>query len=235
MPCLQRRWEGGPIYKVLLPHSIQAWDNDCWSNKVIEKQLDQRQMPPQILNSAAWVVGLALSQKDTSLSAWTVIKGRYHAEPLIVLHGWPIEPMAKWIQWVTSSWNIGTDWSPIVIICRWFRLSHNRPRWWVLPMCRSSSTHAYVCKYIHEYTHSLIYWLMDWSIDRSIDWYVILWLVFGISLEDVKIFYNVKYNNHVEMQAWSRNSSILHIFGEQSTPCIVYSHKCTEMYNDLCA
>src|SRR6218665_1581753 len=28
----------------LLPHSIQAWDNDCpcWSNKVIEEQLDQR-------------------------------------------------------------------------------------------------------------------------------------------------------------------------------------------------
>src|SRR6218665_3561781 len=25
---------------VLLP--IQAWDNDCWSNKVIEEQLDQR-------------------------------------------------------------------------------------------------------------------------------------------------------------------------------------------------
>ena len=47
--------------------------------------------------------------------------------------------MARWIQWVTSSWNIGTDWSPIVIICRWFRLSHNWPRWWVLPMYRSSS------------------------------------------------------------------------------------------------
>ena len=26
---------------VLLPHSIQAWDNDCWSNKVIEEQLEQ--------------------------------------------------------------------------------------------------------------------------------------------------------------------------------------------------
>ena len=26
---------------VLLPHSIQAWDNDCWSNKVIEEQLDK--------------------------------------------------------------------------------------------------------------------------------------------------------------------------------------------------
>src|SRR6218665_2980495 len=31
---------------VLLPHSIQAWDNDCWSNKVIEEQLDQREIPP---------------------------------------------------------------------------------------------------------------------------------------------------------------------------------------------
>src|SRR6218665_1274330 len=30
---------------VLLPHSIQAWDNDCWSNKVIEEQSDQRQLP----------------------------------------------------------------------------------------------------------------------------------------------------------------------------------------------
>ena len=23
---------------VLLPHSVQAWDNECWSNKVIEEQ-----------------------------------------------------------------------------------------------------------------------------------------------------------------------------------------------------
>ena len=98
--------------------------------------------PPQSLNSTAWIVGLASSDIDTSLTSWTVIKGRYRAEPWIVLHGWPIEPMARWIQWVTSLWNIGTDWSPIVIICRWFlwfRLSHNRPRWWVLPMYRSSS------------------------------------------------------------------------------------------------
>jgi len=48
---------------VLLPHSIQAWDNDLWSNKVIEEQLDQS------LNCTAWVVGLASSQIDTSLSA----------------------------------------------------------------------------------------------------------------------------------------------------------------------
>src|SRR6218665_1789343 len=47
---------------VLLPHSIQAWDNDCWSNKVIEEQLDQRHIPPQSLTSIAWVVGLASSQ-----------------------------------------------------------------------------------------------------------------------------------------------------------------------------
>jgi len=54
---------------VLLPHSIQAWGNDCWANKVIEERLDQRHIPPQSLNSTAWVVGLALSQIDTSLSA----------------------------------------------------------------------------------------------------------------------------------------------------------------------
>jgi len=34
---------------VLLPLSIQAWDNDCWPNKVIEEQLDQRQIPPSKL------------------------------------------------------------------------------------------------------------------------------------------------------------------------------------------
>ena len=36
---------------VLLPHSIQAWDNDCWPNKVIEEQLDQRKdiYPPSKL------------------------------------------------------------------------------------------------------------------------------------------------------------------------------------------
>ena len=78
-------------------------------------------------------------QTDPSLSA-SVIKDIYHTEPWIVLQGWPIEPMARWIQWVTSSWNIGTDWPPIVIICQCFRLSHNRPRWWVLPMYRSSSS-----------------------------------------------------------------------------------------------
>src|SRR6218665_3443074 len=34
---------------VLLPHSIQAGDNDCWCNKVIEEQLDQREIPPSKL------------------------------------------------------------------------------------------------------------------------------------------------------------------------------------------
>src|SRR6218665_842120 len=36
---------GRRVNNVLLPHSIQALDNDCWSNKVIEEQLDQRQIP----------------------------------------------------------------------------------------------------------------------------------------------------------------------------------------------
>src|SRR6218665_3506946 len=50
---------------VLLSHSIQAWDNDCWSNKVIEKQLDKRHIPPQCLNSSAWVVGLTASDRKS--------------------------------------------------------------------------------------------------------------------------------------------------------------------------
>ena len=41
---------------------------------------------------------IAWSKTDASLSAWTVIKDRYRAEPWIVLHGWPIEPMARWIR-----------------------------------------------------------------------------------------------------------------------------------------
>ena len=52
-----------------------------WSNKVIEEQLDQRQIPPQSFNSTAWVVGLASSQIDTSLSACTVIKDIFRVEP----------------------------------------------------------------------------------------------------------------------------------------------------------
>jgi len=60
-----------------------------------------------------------------------LIKESYRGEPWIALHVWPIEPMAWWIRWVTSSWNIGSDWSPIVINCQLFRLSHNRPWLWV--------------------------------------------------------------------------------------------------------
>ena len=127
---------------VLLPHSIQAWDNDCWSNKVIEEQPDQRHIRYTPLKAWTVLPGLLAwphqsSHIDTFLSAWTVIKEGCRTEPWIVLHGRPIEPMARWIQW-----NIGTDWSPIVIICRWFQwfwLSHNRPRRLVLPMYRSSS------------------------------------------------------------------------------------------------
>jgi len=56
---------------------------------------------------------------------------------------WPIEPMARWIQWVYHrETSARTGHWLTVIICRWFRwfwLSHNRPRWWVLPMYRSSS------------------------------------------------------------------------------------------------
>ena len=44
------------------------------------------------------------------------------------LHGWPIEPMARSIRWISSFWNIGTDWPPIVIDCRLFWLSYNRPQ-----------------------------------------------------------------------------------------------------------
>ena len=69
---------GRRVNNVLLPHSIQAWDNDCWSNKVIEEQLVKERHPSQSLNSTAWVVGLAASQIDTS---FTVIKGRYRAQP----------------------------------------------------------------------------------------------------------------------------------------------------------
>src|SRR6218665_1932270 len=70
---------------VLLPHSIQAWENDCWSNKVIEEQLDQRHS----LNSTAWVVGLASSQPvqarpghmSPPSALEQVIKDIYRAEP----------------------------------------------------------------------------------------------------------------------------------------------------------
>ena len=60
---------------VLLPHSIQAWDNDCWSNKVIEKQLDRRHIPPSKLEQycmgcwpglITWAVGLASALEQSS-------------------------------------------------------------------------------------------------------------------------------------------------------------------------
>ena len=64
--ALSREAVGRRANNVLLPHSILAWDND----KVIEEQLHQRQIPPQSLRGvSAWVVGLASSQIDTSLSA----------------------------------------------------------------------------------------------------------------------------------------------------------------------
>jgi len=87
--------------------------------------------------------------------------------------------MARWIQWITSSWNIGTDWSPIVIICwwfRWLRLSHIRPRWWVLPMYRSSSNlsktyfHQLQFLFWQEFSFTIqILWLSDYqnSVENS--------------------------------------------------------------------
>ena len=44
------------------------------------------------------------------------------------------------IQWLSLSWNIGKDWSPIVIGCQLFWLSYNWPRLWVLPINLSSSS-----------------------------------------------------------------------------------------------
>src|SRR6218665_335835 len=58
---------------VLLPHSIQTWDNDCWSNKVIGEQLDQRQISPSIQtwDNDCWsnnVIEEQLDQRQISLS-----------------------------------------------------------------------------------------------------------------------------------------------------------------------
>src|SRR6218665_1670946 len=67
---------GRRVNNVLLPPSIQAWDNDCWSNKVIEEQLDQRHTPPLKLEQycmGCWpclITDTSLSLiTDTSLSA----------------------------------------------------------------------------------------------------------------------------------------------------------------------
>src|SRR6218665_2085626 len=38
-----------PPLIIVVKHSIQAWDNDCLSNKVIEEQPDQRHIPPSKL------------------------------------------------------------------------------------------------------------------------------------------------------------------------------------------
>jgi len=55
------------------------------------------------MNSTVWVVGLALVSSKTDTAPGTLNSTTWV----------PIEPMARWIRWVTSSWNIGTDWSPI--------------------------------------------------------------------------------------------------------------------------
>ena len=69
MPFLWRGWEGRPIYKGKLPHSVQAWD-DYWS-EVIELQpgLIKTDTLPS-LNSTAWVVGLF--QRGSRKGAWSL-------------------------------------------------------------------------------------------------------------------------------------------------------------------
>src|SRR6218665_2089187 len=69
MPCLQRRLIGRPIHN-LLPCSIEAWDNDCWSQVIEERPgLIKDIYPPQRLNSTAWVVGLV--QQGNRRMAWS--------------------------------------------------------------------------------------------------------------------------------------------------------------------
>jgi len=147
----------GQVIRIYYHVQSKAWDNDCWSNKVIEEPCLMKNRCP----TEAWIVlhglfaqfhqsryplsawkamcGLLVWSnelkgpgliKDRYPLTWTVphgllawsnevigkgpdIKDRYHTEPWVVLHGWPIEPMAMWIWWVTYSLNIGTDWSPI--------------------------------------------------------------------------------------------------------------------------
>src|SRR6218665_136623 len=82
---------------VLLPHSIQAWDNDCWPNKVLEEQLDQRQIPPSKLEQSC----VGCWPGPTDKRAWSIHRNRPGARTVIkdnagtlnqiVLHGWPIE------------------------------------------------------------------------------------------------------------------------------------------------
>jgi len=52
---------------------------------------------------------------NEAIELWKIPRG--------TLTWWPIELMVRWIRWVSSTWNIGMDCSPIVIDCRLFRLS----------------------------------------------------------------------------------------------------------------
>jgi len=94
---------------VLLPHSIQAWDNDYWSNKVIEEQLDQRQISPSKLEQycmGCWLGLITDRYLPQHLNSHQrhIPRGTLNSSARVAL-----EPMARWI------------------------------RWWVLPMYRSSS------------------------------------------------------------------------------------------------
>src|SRR6218665_3947817 len=74
--CLVYRGGGKEGQFIRFYYHIQSrpgWDNDCWSNKVIEEQLDQRQMPPSKLEQYCMGCWPGLIT-DTSLSARTVIK-----------------------------------------------------------------------------------------------------------------------------------------------------------------
>ena len=81
---------------------IETEQGNRRSNKVIEEQLDQRQIPPQSLNSTAWVFGPVQQVKEPCLftgidqtleqSSKTMPRGALNH---IVLHRWPIEPVAR--------------------------------------------------------------------------------------------------------------------------------------------
>ena len=127
---------------VLLPHTIN-WSNKvgprtAWSNADTPSNLEQYRM-------GCWpglITDRYLPQR---------LNSHQRHMPRGTLNSSARVAMARWIQWVTSSWNIGTECSPIVIICRWFRLSHNRPRWWVLPMYRSSSSSRHSTDTVSEF------------------------------------------------------------------------------------
>ena len=73
---------------VLLPHSIQDWDNDCLSNKVLEEQFDQRQIPPSKL-------------EQYCMGCWPRLNTDRYLPQCLNSHqthiscGWPIDPMAR--------------------------------------------------------------------------------------------------------------------------------------------